>query len=72
MSFLPYRSADGTKYSDVSPGSKIPRCPRCDRVLDGEAEVNGEEYCTACQGIMRTSSRDEIAEAQRRIEEVLG
>lgn len=71
MSFLPYRSADGSRYADDVPGSKIPRCPRCHRVLDGEAEVNGEEHCTSCQGILRMTSRDEIAERQRRIEETL-
>ncbi len=69
MSFLPYHPTEGTKYDPSV--SRVPRCPRCERVMDGEAEVAGAEVCTSCQGIIRSHAKEGMAEAQRRIEEAL-
>jgi hypothetical protein len=70
MSFLPYRSGEGSKYADSAVGS-VPRCAECEKVLDGQAEVEGHDTCTDCRSKASGAARSSSAERQERIEELL-
>lgn len=57
--------------STVPYNTTTPRCADCNRMLDGEAEVNGNIFCSDCTSRSRHHQQERLIARQRQIEEDL-